>query len=92
MRRRLSWPTRARPRPNRSRRPTATDDFLEALLPRTTTSRVSSMPTIRALTLIPLWRTGLAQYLRPGQNGTHAGCSRSGASGAAAAGVMVGGP
>ena len=44
-RRRLSWPTNARPRPNLSRRPAATDDFLEAALPCSTTSRVSSVPT-----------------------------------------------
>lgn len=47
-RRRLSWPTRARPRPNRSRRRAATDDFPEALLPRTTISRVSPVPTTTA--------------------------------------------
>ncbi|GGL17256.1 hypothetical protein GCM10010094_92700 [Streptomyces flaveus] len=49
-------------------------------------------PPSRPSRLLLLWRPGLAQHLRPGQNGTHARRGRSGASGAAAAGVMVGGP
>ncbi|GHF38505.1 hypothetical protein GCM10018783_03650 [Streptomyces griseosporeus] len=39
------------PRPNLSRRPAATDDFPEALLPRSTINRVSLVPTFTAVTL-----------------------------------------
>src|SRR5690606_12851552 len=47
----LSWLTKASPRSNLSRMPAATLDFPEPLLPRTITSRVSSVPTITRVTL-----------------------------------------
>ncbi|OKI86239.1 hypothetical protein AMK11_15685 [Streptomyces sp. CB02414] len=40
------------PRPNLSRRSTTTDDFPDALLPRSTINRASSVPTIAEATLL----------------------------------------
>ncbi|MFD9513915.1 hypothetical protein [Streptomyces mirabilis] len=61
----MSWPTRAGPQPNFSRRPAATDDFPEALVPRRITSRVSSLPTITAATLPTASDTAWGVSLKP---------------------------